>query len=207
MVHIRTSEDPTLDIPEGSVGCGCGQAPCGGAPSPPPHPPISLEQLLATQNDLMKWLVENDEHCGTERLQSRHQERDSSYSDFLEADSWLRTIESEFGLLHCTEYQKSLYAAHQLRGSAGAWLASYIAALLADHHVPWDEFRTAFRVHHLSVGLLRTKWKEFLDLEQGNHSVFNYMRQFNTLAQYESYHIDMDEKKANLYHAERTIHM
>jgi hypothetical protein len=30
--------------------------------------------------------------------------------------------------------------------------------------------------------LLRTKLKEFLDLVQGNHNVFNYMRQFNTLA-------------------------
>jgi hypothetical protein len=49
--------------------------------------------------------------------------------------------------------------------------------------------------------------KEFLDLEQGNHSVFDYMRQFNTLAQYGSYHIDTDEKKANLYRAGLTIHL
>jgi hypothetical protein len=49
------------------------------------------------------------------------------------------------------------------------------------------------------VDLLHTKLKEFLDLEQGNHTVFDYTRQFNTLAQYGSYHIDMDEKKANLY--------
>jgi hypothetical protein len=47
----------------------------------------------------------------------------------------------------------------------------------------------------------------FLDLEQGNHNVFNYTRQFNTLAQYNSYHIDMDEKKTNLYHAGLTIHL
>jgi hypothetical protein len=33
------------------------------------------------------------------------------------------------------------------------------------------------------------------------------MRQFNTLAQYGSYHIDTDEKKANLYQAGLTIHM
>jgi hypothetical protein len=59
----------------------------------------------------------------------------------------------------------------------------------------------------LSAGLLRTKLKEFLDLEQGNHSVFDYMRQFNTLAQYRSYHTDMDEKKANLYHAGLTINL
>jgi hypothetical protein len=125
----------------------------------------------------------------------------------LEADSWLRTTEFKFGQLHCTEYQKTLYAAQQFRGSPGAWWASYIATLPADQHVPWDEFRTDFRAHYLSAGLLRTNLKEFLDLEQGNHSVFDYTRHFNTLAQYGSYHIDMDEKKANLYREGLTIHL
>jgi hypothetical protein len=193
MVHIRTSEDAILDIPEGSVGRGHGQVPHSGAPPPPP---VSLEQLLATQNDLMRRLVENDERRGVERQQPRHQERDSSYSNFLaihppvfadatdplEAGSWLRTTESKFGLLHCTGYQKTLYAAQQLRGVAGAWWASYIATLPDDHHVPWGEFRTVLCAHHLSADLLRSKLKEFLDLEQGNHSVFDYMRQFNTLS-------------------------
>jgi hypothetical protein len=64
MVHTRTSEDSILDIPEGSVGCGRGQVPHGGAPAPPPQPPVSLEQLLAMQNDLMRRLVENDERRG-----------------------------------------------------------------------------------------------------------------------------------------------
>jgi hypothetical protein len=36
-------------------------------------------------------------------------------------------------------------------------------------------------------------------LEQGNHSVYYYAHKFNTLAQYSSYHVDMDEKKANLF--------
>jgi hypothetical protein len=49
--------------------------------------------------------------------------------------------------------------------------------------------------------------KEFLDLEQGNHSVLDYTRQFNTLAYYGSYHINTDEEKANLYHAGLTIHL
>jgi hypothetical protein len=69
------------------------------------------------------------------------------------------------------------------------------------------EFCTAFCAHHLSVGLLRTKLKEFLDHEQGNHCVFDYTRQFNTLAQDRSYHVSTDEKKANLYHAGLTIHL
>jgi hypothetical protein len=128
-------------------------------------------------------------------------------TDPLEADSWLRTTESKFGLLYCTEYQKTLYVVHQLRGAAGAWWASYIATLPDDHHVPWGEFHTAFCAHHLSASLLRSKLKEFLGLEQGNHSVFHYTRQFNTLVQYHTYHIDTDEKKANLYHARLTIHL
>jgi hypothetical protein len=183
MVHIRTYEELSLDIPEGYVRRRRGQVPCGGAPPPPPRPPVNLEQLLATRNNLMKRLIENDERRGAERQQPGHQERDSLYSDFLvthplvfadatdplEADSWLRTTESKFGLLHYTEYQKTLHTAQQLRGTAGAWWASYIAA---------------FCTHHLSVGLLCSKLKEFLDLEQGNHSVFNYTRQFSTLAQY-----------------------
>jgi hypothetical protein len=76
MVRTRTSEDPILDIPEGSAGRGHDQAPCGNPPPPPPHSPVSLEQLLATQNDLMRRLVENDEHRGAERKQPRHQEWD-----------------------------------------------------------------------------------------------------------------------------------
>jgi hypothetical protein len=85
MVRTRTSEDPILDIPEGSTGRGHGQVPRSNAPPPPPHPPVSMEQLLATQNNLMRRLVENNERHGAERQQPRHQERDYSYSDFLEA--------------------------------------------------------------------------------------------------------------------------
>jgi hypothetical protein len=72
MVRTRTFEDLILDIPKGSARRGHGQTPHGNAPSPPPRPPVSLEQLLAMQNDLMRRLVEN---CD--------QDRDSSYSNFL----------------------------------------------------------------------------------------------------------------------------
>jgi hypothetical protein len=66
MVRTRTVEELNLDRPEGSVGRGRGQIPRGGAPPPPP---VSLEQLLAMQNDLRRRLVENDECRGAERQQ------------------------------------------------------------------------------------------------------------------------------------------
>jgi hypothetical protein len=86
-------------------------------PPPPPLPPLSIEQLLATQNELIRVLTENlVQH---EVCPSYHQSGvESSYTNFLvmhpptfaeatdllEVDNWLRIIESKFGLLHCTEF-------------------------------------------------------------------------------------------------------
>jgi hypothetical protein len=73
--------------------------------------------------------------------------------------------------------------------------------------VPWGEFRTAFRGHHLSAGTIRRKLVEFLDLRQGNCSVYEYIQEFNNLAQYGSHHVDTDAKKAELFHKGLTIHL
>jgi hypothetical protein len=64
-----------------------------------------------------------------------------------------------------------------------------------------------FHAHHLSADLLYSKLKDFLDLEQRNHSIFDYTIQFNSQAQYGTYHVNTDEKKANLYRAGITIHL
>jgi hypothetical protein len=130
MVHTRANCDDVLNVPEGSAahGHGCGQPSRGNAPPPPPHPPVSLEQLLATRNELMTLLIQNESRCGAEQPQHlQRQDMNMSYSEFLsthpplfsrakdplEANDWLRTRESKFGLLHYTEYQKTLYAAQQ----------------------------------------------------------------------------------------------
>jgi hypothetical protein len=57
-----------LDIPEGSTLCGrgYGQPSRGNAPPPPPHPQVSLEQLLATQNELITLLIQNEAGHGAE---------------------------------------------------------------------------------------------------------------------------------------------
>jgi hypothetical protein len=59
MVRTRATEDAALDIPEGSAGRGCGRGQASHAKPPPPQPcePISIEELLATQNELMRVLV------------------------------------------------------------------------------------------------------------------------------------------------------
>jgi hypothetical protein len=62
MVRTRTS-DLTQDVPDPSnthVGAATNELrnTARGTP-PPPLPPVSLEQLLATQNELMRVLTEN----------------------------------------------------------------------------------------------------------------------------------------------------
>jgi hypothetical protein len=128
MVYTRDNGDDVLDVPEGSAthGCGHGQPSHGNAPPPSPRPPVSLEQLLATQNELMTLLIQNEIRHGAEQPQHpRRQDMNTSYSEFLsthppllsgakdplEANDWLHTTESKFGLLHYIEYQKTLYAA------------------------------------------------------------------------------------------------
>jgi hypothetical protein len=216
MVRTRATEDAALDILEGSAGRGHGHglAPHAKTPPPPPGAPVSIEELLATQNKLMRVLVQNEAHRGAGHPQHyRQQDMNTFYSDFLvthplvfcgpkdllDADDWLRTTESKFGLLHYAEYQKTLYAAQQLRGLVGAWWASYTVALPANHHVAWDEFHVAFRGHHLSTGIVRHKLVEFVELHQGNHSMYEYTQKFNNLTQYGGHHVDTDAKKAELY--------
>jgi hypothetical protein len=108
--------------------------------------------------------------------------------DPLEADNWLCIIESKFGLLHCSEIQKTLFVAQQLRGPMSAWWANFTATIQDGHQVPWAEFRMAFRGHHIPAGLMARKLHEFLHLQQGSRSVYEYSNKFNHLSQYGSYH-------------------
>jgi hypothetical protein len=181
MMRTRTG-DFTQDAPEPSnarAGAAMNELrnAARGTPSPPP-PPVSLEQLLATQNELMRVLMENLVH--REAHPPHHQPGvETSYTDFLamqpptfaeaidplEANNWLCIIESKFGLLHCTKIQKTLFAAQQLRGPMSALWANFTATIQDGHQVAWAEFCMAFHGHHIPAGLMARKLQEFLHLQ------------------------------------------
>jgi hypothetical protein len=76
MVHTRATEDATLDILERSAsrGHGRGQVPHNNAPPPsPPRPPLSIEQLPATQDKVMIVLMQNEARRGLGRPQNLRQ--------------------------------------------------------------------------------------------------------------------------------------
>src|SRR6266540_6643642 len=179
-----------------------------GAENNPPPSPQTLAEVVAQQTQILQMLVQNQ--LNQQQPQGCHgQPQIASYSDFagthpptfakiedpLEADSWLRLMESKFELLVCTEEQKILFTAHQLRGPAASWWETFLAMQPAGHRVPWTEFRAAFKAHHIPSSTIKIKLREFLNLKQENKTVREYVQIFNELARYAPNHVDTDAKK------------
>jgi hypothetical protein len=149
----------------------------GGQPQRPP-PSATYQEFLSTQPHLF-----------------------TKIEDPLDADVWLHVVESKFPLLmgDCPDDTKARFAAQQLRGPARTWWDHFRAMLPANHEVSWEEFKTAFRGHHILVWILDRKLNEFLALNQGTRTVLQYAQAFNDLCQYAGYHADSDEKKRDRF--------
>jgi hypothetical protein len=65
--------------------------------------------------------------------------------------------------------------------------------------VSWAEFCDAFRAHYITVGLMKKKRYEFMDLKQGGRCVHDYSKQFNHLAQYAPDQVDTNDKKKDRF--------
>jgi hypothetical protein len=170
-------------------------------PNLPSVPPTLVEAIAALVNataDNMCFLREIagnqfQQHGGRVPPQGQ---RDTTYLEFsetrpplfikaeepLEADEWVRVIEQKFGLIQCTETQKPLFAAQQLRGPASTWWANFSAIQPVGHQVTWEEFKMAFRGHYVPEGVLQMKLEEFLRLKQGGDTVMQYLNKFNHLS-------------------------
>jgi hypothetical protein len=182
-----------------------------------PPPPPSLTQAIASilesldeQTELLRQLIANSTHGGNgarnapalttyNNFGATHPPLSTEAGEPLEADHWLRVMESKFGHLRCTEVQKTLFTAQQLWGDANTWWANYTATRPAEYQVSWVEFRDAFRAHYIHVGVMRKKRQEFMDLKQTGRSVHYYSKQFNHLAQYAPDQLDTNEKKKDRF--------
>jgi hypothetical protein len=117
--------------------------------------------------------------------------------DPLEADEWIRVMEQKFRLVRCTETQKPLFAAQQLRGPASTWWGNFVAIQLAGYQI--NEFKIAFREQYVPKGVLRMKQEEFIRLKQGRDTVMQYLNKFNHLSQYAIDQVNTDLKKNNCF--------
>jgi hypothetical protein len=170
---------------------------------------------MARQTELINQLVQAQMGQSHHQSQSHGEHPAAEYQDFfstqpplfhktddpLDANAWLRTIELKFALLsaRCLDANKALFVAQQLCGTARIWWDHYLTMQPAGHIVTWDEFRAAFRAHHIPEGLIERKLNEFLTLTQGTRTVIQYAQVFNHLCQYAGYHADTNARKRDRF--------
>ncbi|WVZ89415.1 hypothetical protein U9M48_035827 [Paspalum notatum var. saurae] len=164
--------------------------------------PPELDALVAQQCQIIDMLVQEQQWRNLQEISytefaALQPPIFTSATDPLDADDWLRIIESKFSLLpQLTEQQKARFAAQYLHGPSGAWCASFLAMQPAGHQVSWDEFRAAFRAHYLPPSLIELKQREFRALQQGDMSVLEYVQAFIRLSQYSPEDVDTDQRRA-----------
>jgi hypothetical protein len=165
---------------------------------PPPPPAPMVQELMAQQNEILRPLLQRQPQpqqygggqpqrppaaATYQEFLSTQQPLFTKAEDPLDADVWLRVMESKFSLLTgaCPDDTKNRFAVQQLRGPPRTWWDHFRAMLPADHEVTWEEFKTAFKGHHIPAGILDRKLNKFLALTQGTRTVLQYAQAFNDL--------------------------
>ncbi|CAN6288423.1 unnamed protein product [Urochloa humidicola] len=139
---------------------------------PPPPPPMTMEQLMTMQTQLMQQMAQS-----MAMMQQNQQNPPSPQappapprdkrgefmkgrpptftqaSDPLEADDWLKTIKRELDIAQCSDREKVLYGAGQLRGAALDWWDSYQYAHANRAQITRQEFCDRFCSHHVPDSL------------------------------------------------------
>jgi hypothetical protein len=153
----------------------------------------SIRESRVEQTELLRLLMTNSNHESAAVENARDQAR-SSYVEFLatqsptfaeageplEADHWLSTIESKLKLLSCTKNRMTLFVVQQLLGDARAWWANFTTTR-PTNQMQWAKFREVFREEHILACIMMSMHQEFMDLQQGNRSVYDYSKLFNHL--------------------------
>jgi hypothetical protein len=75
----------------------------------------------------------------------------------------------------------------------------YVDAHEEPDSINWQEFSTAFHLHHVPQGIIKMKKKEFQDLKQGSMSVSEYVTHFTQLSHYAPGDVDTNEKKQDCF--------
>jgi hypothetical protein len=92
-----------------------------------------------------------------------------------------------------------LLASHQLIGPAADWWDAYVEAHEEHDIINWNEFKMAFRSHHVPQSVIKLKKKEFLDLKQESMTVSEYVTRFIQLSHYAPNDMDTNEKKQECF--------
>jgi hypothetical protein len=173
------------------------------------NPPPTLEQVLMMQAQMLQAMQQTMVNMQNaqpqalppssgDRLGDFQHTKLPTFSHFVEpmdADDWLNTIERKLQVVQCNIQENVLLASHQLIGPTADWWDAYVEAHEELDTINWNEFKMAFRTHHVSQGVIKLKKKEFQDLKQGSMMVSEYVTRFTQLSCYAPNVVDTDKKQ------------
>jgi hypothetical protein len=137
-----------------------------------------------------------------DRLRDFQRTKSPTFSQVVEpmdANDWLKSVEKKLQVVQCYNCEKELLASHQLSGLTANWWDAYVEAHEEPKGINWPEFRVAFHAHHVPLGVIKLKKKEFQDLKQGSMSVNEYVTRFTQLSRYALQEVDTNEKKQECF--------
>ena len=181
-----------------------------------PPPPQDITESIVAQTQLLRRLTEateqqiNVDHHPDLQAESLPRKIETfirlkpptfNYTqDPMDADDWLRVIESKLDLTDCTDKECVALAVHQLEGTTRSWWDSYCNSHANPASITWEEFARAFRDHHVPRQLLIQKAQEFRTMTQGTMKVQEYERHFTKMMRYALEDVNTDEKKQFWFH-------
>jgi hypothetical protein len=83
----------------------------------------------------------------------------------IDTDDRLKMEEKKLQVVQCNNREKVLLASQKLIGPASDWWDAYVEAHEELESINWNEFKMAFRYHHVPQGVIKLKKKEFYDLK------------------------------------------
>jgi hypothetical protein len=147
-----------------------------------PPPPPTLEQVLIMQAHMLQTMQQtmaNMQQAPQYQPVPQQQPRDKlaefqrtkpptfSHSvEPMDADDWLKTVEKKLQVVQCNNRKMVLFAVHLLVRPTAEWWDAYVEAHKEPETINWQEFKNSFRSHHVPMGVMKLKKKEFEDLKK-----------------------------------------
>ncbi|CAN6477769.1 unnamed protein product [Victoria cruziana] len=174
-------------------------------------PQVFIMQSLATLTGLIHEVVQTSSGGVSDRT-PRIETKDVTHKEFMdlhppkfnrkgtadEADEWLREIDIIFSTLNVPKNKKVPYETFMLKGDAQEWWTTQNKVKF-NGKATWSEFKEEFHTSYVPA-FVREQWLEqFLTLQQGQMSLYDYIVKFRHLKKYGThiYQSEIESHSAN----------
>ena len=114
------------------------------------------------------------------------------------AEYWLERTERILEQLHCTDEEKLECAVSLLQESAYQWWTT-VRSRMEGTVITWPLFLREFRDKYVGDAYIEARRREFLQLRQGQLSVFEYEKEFLRLSKYYPALIATEEERCKRF--------